>query len=321
MNQLPPLPELGPVPSGVSVTEPVSAAIAHTRRMLFPFDAAKWLTLGFVAWLAHWGEGGASSFQLPDPGGKGGGSGLGPAVQWVRDHLSTVMLVGLFALLVGIGVGALVTWVSSRAKLMFVHAIVRDEARVEEPWRRFRERGKDLFLARLVLGLIGLGFLLAGAGVMLVLAWPELERGTIGRGFAIAAIAGTSLLLVGMLPLAVVNALIEDFVVVAMYKFDEPVRPAFRRVRAGILRGNLGPIVLFYLMRFVIGIVLALITGVLTCLTCCFAALPYIGSVILLPVLVFDRAYVLFFVEQFGDEWRLFPRPETSAFDPGFAPP
>jgi hypothetical protein len=43
-----------------------------------------------------------------------------------------------------------------------------------------------------------------------------------------------------------------------------------------------------------------------TCLTCCLAAIPYLGSVILLPLLVFDRAYPLYFLEQFGPEWRFF---------------
>jgi hypothetical protein len=36
--------------------------------------------------------------------------------------------------------------------------------------------------------------------------------------------------------------------------------------------------------------------------------LPYLGTVILLPLYVFNRAYVLAFIEQFGPSWQLFRR-------------
>jgi hypothetical protein len=34
--------------------------------------------------------------------------------------------------------------------------------------------------------------------------------------------------------------------------------------------------------------------------------LPYIGTVILLPAYVFMRCYTLYYIEQFGEPWRLF---------------
>jgi hypothetical protein len=40
-----------------------------------------------------------------------------------------------------------------------------------------------------------------------------------------------------------------------------------------------------------------------TCLTCCLAALPYIGTVIVLPVPVFFRSFSLLFLRQFGADW------------------
>ena len=49
------------------------------------------------------------------------------------------------------------------------------------------------------------------------------------------------------------------------------------------------------------------IAGVtLTCLTCCLAALPYVGTVFFLPFLVFVRSYSLYFMEQFGPQWTFF---------------
>ena len=42
---------------------------------------------------------------------------------------------------------------------------------------------------------------------------------------------------------------------------------------------------------------------VAACVTCCIAALPYIGTVILLPVVMFLFMYPLCFIRQFGDRY------------------
>jgi len=52
------------------------------------------------------------------------------------------------------------------------------------------------------------------------------------------------------------------------------------------------------------------------CLTCCLAAISYVGTVILLPLLVFVRCYSLYFIEQFGPHWLIFlPDKEPPAVD------
>lgn len=320
---LPPtFPNLGPAPAAVSVTEPVSRAIEVTKRMLFPVNAGKWLTLGFVAWLASLGEGGGSSFNIPDTSGRGsgGGPGLKPAIEWVMDNLSMVVVITVAVLVVGVAIGVVMTWVSSRAKLMFVHCIVNDEAKVEEPWRRYAERGKDLFWVRLYLGLAGLAVLLVGLGVAAVMAWPELSTGNLGTTSVIALVVGVVIILLGSVPLGIAGALIEDFVVVAMYLFDEPVGPSWRRVKGDIISGNVGAIVVFYLMKLVLGLAVGVLGALATCVTCCIAGLPYVGTVLLLPLFVFMRSYSLCYIEQYGEAWRLFPLPQPP-FDVGFSGP
>ena len=63
-------------------------------------------------------------------------------------------------------------------------------------------------------------------------------------------------------------------------------------------------------MQIVLGIAIGLLVLVVVLATCCiagcFLAIPYVGTVLLLPVLVFQRAYSLHFLAQFGREYDVF---------------
>jgi hypothetical protein len=48
---------------------------------------------------------------------------------------------------------------------------------------------------------------------------------------------------------------------------------------------------------------LALVT---CCCACCFMVIPYIGTVFLLPILVFGRSYSLYYLAQYGREYNVF---------------
>ena len=55
-------------PREISVVEPVSPALERVKQMLFkPFDLAKWITIGFCAWLAGLGESGGGGFNYGNP--------------------------------------------------------------------------------------------------------------------------------------------------------------------------------------------------------------------------------------------------------------
>lgn len=296
----------------ISVTSPISAAIDHTKRILFPFKLGRWLSLGFVAWLAHLGEGGGSSLNIPDTSsGRSGGPSLKPAVDWVIDNLGLVIAGSVVLLLVGVGISALLLWLSSRGRFMFIDDLVKNEDKVEEPWREFADRAWRLFKFRFGLSLLGGLVGLLGIAVFLWIAWPELQTGVFETQGLIGALVAVALVAVFGIPLGIIGALVDDFVVPAMYLHDESVGEAWRRVRSEIIQGRVGTIVLFYLVQFGLGMVVGLIAVVVTCITLCIAALPYIGTVILLPLIVFNRAYVLAFIEQFGPNWQLFRRENT----------
>jgi hypothetical protein len=65
-------------------------------------------------------------------------------------------------------------------------------------------------------------------------------------------------------------------------------------------------LMLYVLVKMVTTMIVGAIAMFVILMTCCLAALPYIGSVILLPLTVFVRSYSLCFIEQFGPDWQFF---------------
>jgi hypothetical protein len=178
-------------------------------------------------------------------------------------------------------------------------------------WTRAAELGASLFKFRAVLGASGWLLFLASAAAGIAAGLPAFLAGNFWGPRAWAAYATFALgaLLVGI-PLAIASALVDDFVVPLMVLRNARVAEAIRACRAEVLAGNVGGLVLFYLLKVVLALGIGMVAAVLTCLTCCLAAIPYLGTVLLLPLFVFSRAYPLYYLEQLGVP--VFPPPEPS---------
>lgn len=107
--------------------------------------------------------------------------------------------------------------------------------------------------------------------------------------------------------MGVVGVVLMDFVVPVMYLGRIPVMAAWSVVIERLLKERPGSIALYLFARIVLHAVLGVLSIIAILLTCCIAAIPYVGSVILLPLMVFQIAYPLAFLEQLGPEWRFFP--------------
>ena len=292
-------------PSGLDLTAPLKRAYEHTRQVLFPFDLSKWLTLGFSAWIAHLGEGGGGSFSIPDTSG-GRGRGFSQLADFVKDNLVPIVIVTSVVFVAALAVGIAFLWVSSRGKFIFLDNVAHNRAFIEDPWRRFRDEGFALFKVRLVLLLLGLVLVLLAGGAFVAIAWDDISRGVFEQRAVIGVLASIAVLML-TLPISITTALLEDFVLPTMYLNGPDWRGAVERVRAA-LRGQWWTVVAFYLLRIGLSVGAGIVALLLTCLTCCIASLPFVGTVILLPVIVFMRCYVWFFVEQLGPDFRLFPQ-------------
>ena len=309
----------------ISVIDAVSAAFRRTGRVLFqPFDLGKWFVLGFCAWLAQLGEGGGGggNFNVPGGGPGGGGGGGSPfrepfeeAFHWVEANLAVVLIVAAAVVLVVVAISLLIVWLQCRGRFMFLDGVVRNRGAVVEPWHRYRRLANSLLLFRLVVGALGFGAILFAVLLGLAIAWADIEAETFGAAAVIGIVTAVLLTVVVAVTLGVVRLLVNDFVVPVMYLRDVRIMAGLGLFDREILRGHVGKIVVFYLMKIVLVMGMGVAAMIVTCVTCCLAALPYLGTVILLPLPVFLRSYSLHFLDQFGDGWRVFP-PEASAAAP-----
>ena len=78
-----------------------------------------------------------------------------------------------------------------------------------------------------------------------------------------------------------------------------------------LISDHVGTFILYFLFQIVMAIAIAVLVFGVIIITCCIAGclmiIPYVGTVLLLPVLMFKRCYSLYFLAQFGRDYDVFP--------------
>jgi len=295
----------------VSVIDPIGKAIDRVKAVLFnPFDVGRWFIIGFCAWLAHLGLGGSGGSGSFNPSGLRGGRSPTELKAIVLEHLPLIISIGLGLLAVGIVIGIVFLWLSSRGRFMFLHCVAENKAEVKAPWHKFREQGNSLFLFRLVVGVIGFTCMTILGGVLALFIFLIAGNSAYGAPALVVGIILLVLIAIGVgIGFALVGKFTKDFVVPVMF---------LRRCRCldawgefwQLLGGNKGRFALYILFQIVISMAIGAIIMALACVTCCCAAcifaIPYIGTVALLPIFVFGRSYSLYYLAQYGSQYDVF---------------
>ena len=298
----------------ISVTTPVTQAIERVRQVLFnPFDLGKWFVIGFCAWLAGLGEqrGGGSGghFNTNSNHGSDIHQQFEHARSYVLENLAWIVPLTLFIVVLVLVLVIFFTWLNSRGKFMFLYCVALNRAEIAEPWNRFEAQANSLFWFRLALWAISLVFTLPLVVFMIIIALSMFRND--GWNFA-------GILLLGALFMAscvigffffLIRKFTIDFVVPIMYLRGNRCLEAWREFRR-LLRSNLGNFVLYLLFQLVIALVttvMVLVIMVVCCPVCCFLMIPYVGTVLLLPIIMFKRAYSLHYLAQYGPSYNVFP--------------
>jgi len=315
----------------VSYTEPLASAWARMKRMLFrPFRIEDWLTYGLAAFLAHLASSGnGASYGTKfdrwksTPDDPHAFDGVREKILHVLSDPGWLLLIATILVFVGV-VLLVIFWVSARAQFIFVENVLTGRPAFVDPWKRHARLGRSLFLwlaafsfawlvpiAFVLVPLAGtLGGFMAGQGIH----WP---------GIALIA-GGASMALLTSLVLAFVHMLVHQFIVPLMYRYDENATQAWARFWP-LLTSRFGDFFAFAIFLLVAWIVVTIGVVIAGLATCCIGlillAIPYIGTVLLLPIEVTARGFGPDFLRQFGREWDVFPAAEAPAAAPPTSPP
>ena len=319
----------------ISVLEPVGAAIEKTKEILFqPFDLSKWFALGFCAWLALLGDGGGGGGGRFNIGNQRGGAGLNfqhelhNLKEGVLNNLPVIITVGIMVFLVVLVLTFLFMWLKSRGQFMFLHGVAQNVGEVVNPWNRYARQANSLFLFKIVLWLIGFAISLALIIPLIFIFITFAE--TDFKIFAAAGIVRTVFFVMGIICLCIVMGIIKtlttDFVVPIMYLEGCTVTRGWKRFWS-LARCHKGTFVLFLLCLFVIHIVLGMIVCAVVLAACCMCCvgiiflIPYIGTVAMLPIPVWRRAYSALFLAQFGPDFDVFAKASPVVVPSASIPP
>lgn len=301
----------------IQYIDPLSRAFERMKTILFkPFDIAKWFILGFTAFLAELmnspgGNGGSGNYNM-----KGGDFEWeafftlpGRIMEWISNNpfWTSVIFAGIFVVIV---IVVVLTWLSSRGMFMFLDNVVHDRSLIVKPWHEFKTQGDSLFLWRLAFMVITF---IIFAGTMIVVYLLAYQSYFEGGNLFSNLISILGVLFIGFLLFLVVSYIwlfLNNFVVPIMYKTGQTVNNAWRKF-LDLLNKHPWHFILYGLYIMGLYIVVAICVIILGLITCCcgfiLLSIPYIGTVLMLPVSVTFRALSLEYLEQFGEEYRIFP--------------
>ena len=194
----------------------------------------------------------------------------------------------MFILLV---MGLLFLWLNCRGKFMFLHCVALNRAEVTEPWNKYGPEANSLFWFRLGLGFLGMVLTLPLLGIIAVMILRMIYQGEPDVAGIMTAIGlGLALFLVGIV-FVIIRKLMVDFVVPIMFLRQEKCWAAWKEFYR-LFSARFWQFVLYLLFQIVLSMAIGMVVMtvlIATCCCCCLMLVPYISTVLLLPVLVFKR--------------------------------
>lgn len=298
----------------IHLVAPFERGFQRMKSALFqPFDLRTWLVVGFTAFLAHLLEGGGSGANYRKEAHSGLGEVLAApyqAMDWIKSQPEWAALIAV-GIILALALFALLVWLTSRGKFMFLDNVVEHRALVAQPWHQFRGLGYSLFIWRLIFS--AFAALLVGGIIyhLWQIAWVHWNEFGDLWSLIPSLILWGSILLTLFLALGYILLLLDHFVVPLMYRDNLTAAAAWQKLLSIHWQhtGSFIAYALFMLVAMIAIVMLVVIGGLFTCcLGFVLLAIPYISSVVLLPVSYWIRAFSLEYLGQFSPEFQLWPQ-------------
>lgn len=298
-------------------SQPLSNAFLRMKKQLFqPFDISKWINIGFTAFLA-----GLTDFWGGSSGGGGGNSGFNfnnpnwdeffsfpeKAWNWLLSHPFWFGLIITGAIML-VALSIIFTWISSRGKFMFLYNVVEETDEVVKPWYHFRKEGNSLFWWQLIYSWLVFGifilFLIYTFGI-----FKNIHNGVVPEITKYGFIGSIILVFTGLLIITgYISLFLTDFIVPIMFKNRISALKAWSVFLPFMFQNMCS---LFVYGIFILALKIAVLFAVVfaAVFTCCIGLLlimiPFVGTVILLPVSYTFRAFSIEYFATFGDDFNV----------------
>jgi hypothetical protein len=287
-----------------------------------PFDLGKWCAMGLSAFLAGMLQGGnglngsfnSNNFKNPQFHSTTSTVTHTPTLDWnqARSSIShalsgpqsaLMIVLVLLGLAVGLAIVLLLLWLGARGQFMFLDNVVRNRGAISWPWGRYAREANSLFLFYVLLTVISLAVFIPILVIAAVMAYPLFrdQRWPVGGEIAGFGVLGLVYFAVALV-FSVILFLFREFGIPLMFRNGLSGRAAFMETLQ-LIKLHPGSLAVFVLLRIAIFLAVAVLSVCLCCVTCCLAAIPYVGTVILLPVLVYVRCFSLDCLAQFGPQY------------------
>jgi len=321
----------------INFTRAFDSAWERMMVILFrPFDFGKWLVIGLSAFLAGLLQGGngfnGSSFNNLGNLNKSSGSQIPSAnlqqLQSSFAHIITGMQIGLIVFLAAVFmlfIFALIFvmyWLGARGQFLLLDNVVRNRGNIGWPWQYYSRQANSLFGIYLLFMAVSFAIIVPIIVVAVVMALPLFHQHRWPAGGEIVGF-----IVLGLVYLAIVFALgfvffvFREFGVPIMFRNGLMARPAFMETM-GLIGKHPGSVMIFILLRIALSIAVAVVS-VAACCVCCIGVIPYVGTVAILPALIYVRCFTLDCLAQFGpqyDVWTVDVPPPGPLGTPPFTP-
>ena len=296
---------------GLPVIAPFNTAWTRMTGLLFrPFEPGSWFALGFGAFLSLLMEGGGGLLQTAGHFLGAGATKTDPDVlcrqahAWILKNPDRTAAIGGAVALAAAGVCALMVWLSTRGIFIFLDNLITGRTQTARPWAEFRKEADSLARWRL-------GVMLAGQaltwGPLLRGAWAVLDlyvrQGEFSPDCLVIVLAMSGWAIIMALTVMPCLWVLRDFIPVIQWHRRISAVQAIGVFRREVLPGNFWSLNLYYLWLWMMHFAAGSLMSLCVCCTCGIGMLPYLGTVLFLPVFTLDRLYPVHYLAQLGPDW------------------
>ncbi len=298
----------------ISYLECFEQAFSKMKKSLFEnFSIKKWFIIGFAAFLAglsgkFFFTGNGFQYQIDDFDINSATYKIDSVIQWLKSN-PIWFIFALFSILFVLILYFVLLWVSSRAKFVFLDNVLNDSLKIKNPWKKYSKQGNTLFVWRflfsifcvlLIAGIVGLFFLTSiNPNTM------EIRSGMAVWNFILLVLFSIfCVLLIGY-----VYLFLDNFIVPIMYKHDLNILKAWKMFLKLYYKHPISFLIygILYVLIYLLFSALILALGFMSCcLIFILLLIPYISSVITLPVSYTLRLLGVEFISQFGKKYNLY---------------